>query len=743
MSRIWTIARRELRGLFDHPTGYVLLVVFLSINAFLFFRQAYFSGVASLRPMLDLLPWILLFLVPAVSMRALAEDQRAGQLEVVLAQPLTELELLLGKYLGVTLFLWTALALTLPIPIGLAFGASLPWGAILAQYVGAALLAAGLAGIGLWGSGLARSQITAFIVGVGAMFVVVLIGLDPLLVGLPPTLGAIAARLGVLSHFDSIGRGVIDLRDAVYFVSLASIFLVLAYGALMARKLAPRGSAIRRLRLGVLLLVAALIGVNLAGSYISGRLDLTPGHAYTLSPATRDLVRGLPDIVTVKVFASKELPTEVALMKRDLEDVLSDLRSAGRGKVRVYERDPADSPEIRRDAQNLGIQPVQFNVVGKSELQVKDGFFGLAIQYADGVEAIPFIRQTEDLEYRLASSIRSLTRTKKPVLGLIDPEDPRRGRSFRILEDQLRKGYEVRTFGVADSVQPALDVSVLVLAGSPDSVAAPEKQRIAAFLARGGTALVLASGMGISSQSPVASPRPVVWNDLLKPFGVSIRQDMVYDLVANQIVPMQSDMGQVLQPYPLWIRARGSGASIIADGAGEIFLPWTSSIDTSGAGTRVPLLLSSRGSGVVEGETDLNPGRGFPQVDLKPRLLAVSATAGGKDSSGAVKGRIVVVGNSDFVADRYGSQAPANITFALNAVDWLAQDPSLIAIRSRDRRPPPLVFPSAAAQETVKYGNVLLLPVLVVLYGVLRLSARRRRARGPWRRLAGAPAEAA
>jgi ABC-2 type transport system permease protein len=135
---IWTIARRELRTMFDQPMGYILLVVFIVINDFLFFRQIYLYRVASLRPMLDLLPWMFLFFVPAVTMRSFAEDIRTGTLEVVLAQPITEVQLLLGKFLGQTLFVWFALALTLPIPVGLSLGADLHAGVIIAQYVGAA-----------------------------------------------------------------------------------------------------------------------------------------------------------------------------------------------------------------------------------------------------------------------------------------------------------------------------------------------------------------------------------------------------------------------------------------------------------------------------------------------------------------------------------------------------------------------------------------------------------------------------
>src|SRR5881397_3769608 len=170
MRATWTIARRELKALFDQPTAYILLVVFIAVNGFLCFRQLDLYGVASLRPMFDFLPWVLLFLVPAVTMRALAEDARSGTLEVVLAQPISELELLLGKYVGQVLFLWLALAITLTIPLGLAFGTAPPLGIVVAQYVGAALLILGLGGVGVWASSATRNQITAFILAVAVMF---------------------------------------------------------------------------------------------------------------------------------------------------------------------------------------------------------------------------------------------------------------------------------------------------------------------------------------------------------------------------------------------------------------------------------------------------------------------------------------------------------------------------------------------------------------------------------------------
>jgi ABC-type uncharacterized transport system involved in gliding motility auxiliary subunit/ABC-type transport system involved in multi-copper enzyme maturation permease subunit len=729
--RIWTVARRELKALFDLPTGYVLLVAFLAINGFLFFRQAFLTQVASLRPMLDVLPWVFLFFVPAVTMRSLAEDIRGGQLEVVLAQPLSELELLLGKYLASVLFLWIALGLTLLIPIGLSFGADMPWSTVLAQYIGAGLLAAGFAGIGTWASSLSRSQITAFILAAVVMFLLILVGLNPLLVGLPPGLATVAARIGVLSHFDSIGRGVIDLRDVVYFLSLAGVFLALAYGALLSRKLAPKGGALRRLRLGVGLATAILIVVNLLGGYIGGRIDLSPGQAYTLSPGTRRVLGQLDDLVTIKLFASAELPTEVALLKRDVDDLLRDVRSAGHGRIRIVERDPSSNDAARRDAQSLGIEPVQFNVIGQSELQVKQGYLGLAIQHAGKTETVPFVQGTDDLEYRLISSIRNLTRTHKPALGFVADLSRGQGTGYQQLQDQLEKSYNVRMLGETDSLRPDSNLSAFVLTGSPDTMPAGELARLQRYVDGGGSILVLAGGMKVSPEMPLAQPHPVPWNALLQRFGVSVRGDMAYDLLANEAIPVPSDFGRVLQVYPFFIRSESTRRTPINQDIGAAVLTWASTIDTSKApkGSITPLLVTSTAAGTFTDPTSIDPRSDFPRTKLGRQLLGVMATSKGG------RGRAGVIGSSDFATDRFVQAAPENLALVLNAIDWLAQDEELIAIRSKNRQPVPLVFKTALARDTAKYANLVGLPLLVALAGVAHLLRRRRRTRDPYRPL--------
>ncbi|PYP13051.1 MAG: hypothetical protein DMD56_01885 [Gemmatimonadetes bacterium] len=749
MRPVWTIARRELKALFDQPTAYILLVVFTAVNGFLCFRQLDLYGVASLRPMFDFLPWVLLLLVPAVTMRALAEDARSGTLEVVLAQPITELELLLGKYVGQVLFLWLALAITLTIPLGLVLGTAPQLGIVVAQYVGAALLILGLGGVGVWASSATRNQITAFILAVTVMFALILVGLDPLIVGLPASLGAIAASLGVLSHFSSIGRGVIDLRDAVYFVTLAVLFLVFAYFALESRRVTPHGEALRRLRLGTVFLAVATIVVNLFGRHIGGRVDLTPGNSFTLSRATRQLLRTLPDLVTLKLFASAALPPEVAFLKRDVDDLLNDYRAAGRGKVKLVIADPASDSAAMKEARTLGIPPVQFNVLGQAELQVKEGYLGLAIRHADGVKTIPFVQQSNDLEYRLTSDIRALTHPEKTVIAfgeISDAAAARGQRSFEALRERLASRYDVRPFGVTDtSIAPG--VRVIAVAGTPDSLDNAQVTRLRGFLDRGGSLLLMAGGMQLqlSQQGPpFAASRRVGWNALLKPYGVSIASNMVYDLASNVQVGIPAQFGQVLVPYPFWLRALSTKASPVNADLEAVLLPWTSQIDTPPvtAGTVTPLLVTSRAGGVQETMAFLDPSRAFSRDSLRRRVVALLASAPGPDTTkGAPRGRLVVVGSGDFASDRYTRNSPENLVFVENAIDWLAQDDALIAIRSKNRAPPPLVFTSATTRGAVKYGNVIGVPVLLVGAGILRLWRRRQMTRRTYRPLAaGSPA---
>jgi ABC-type uncharacterized transport system involved in gliding motility auxiliary subunit len=292
------------------------------------------------------------------------------------------------------------------------------------------------------------------------------------------------------------------------------------------------------------------------------------------------------------------------------------------------------------------------------------------------------------------------------------------------------------------------ELAVLVLAGSPPMLADSVLNKLGAYLEQGGSALVMASGMQLAPQQPFASPSPVAWNRVLEPYGVSIRGDMAYDLAANERVAVPASFGRVLVSYPFWLRAVSTRAASMNQDLETLFVPWGSTVDTAGAvaGTIVPLFTTTDAGGVESGQAFIAPQRqDFPQDSLASRLLAVlvnplAAEAGAvADSARGLmpRGRLVVVGSGDLASDRWIANAPQNAVFALNAVDWLAQDEALVAIRSKNRAPPGLSFSSPTKRDFVKYANLIGIPLLIIGAGIARLWRRRQMTRRTYTPLLG------
>src|SRR5205823_4265291 len=186
------------------------------------------------------------------------------------------------------------------------------------------------------------------------------------------------------------------------------------------------------------------------------------------------------------------------------------------------------------------------------------------VRYPDGVQSSPFLQTPNTLEHRLPSAIRTLPTTRKPASGFREiaaPQTPPQARrSFEALRQQLEQTYTVHTVALSDSTIPP-DLKALIFARTPDSLRGAQAGNLKAFVDRGGSMLLMASGMERSPQGPFSFSRPVGWNELLKPYGVSIGSDMVYDLAANARVAIQAQFGQVLLPYPFWVQAASTKAS--------------------------------------------------------------------------------------------------------------------------------------------------------------------------------------
>jgi ABC-2 type transport system permease protein len=224
MSPVFAVMRRELRSYFVTPVAYVFLVIFLVLAGILTFYAGdfYERGLADLQPFFVMHPWLYLILVPAITMRMWAEETKGGTLELLLTLPLTLWQAMLGKFLAAWVFIGIALALTFPIWITVNYLGSPDNGVILAGYLGSWMMAGSFIAIGACLSALTRSQVVAFILTALVSVLLILAGqqqvLDFFQGALPRRLINAVAHLSMLRHFEAIARGVLDMRDLLYFV---------------------------------------------------------------------------------------------------------------------------------------------------------------------------------------------------------------------------------------------------------------------------------------------------------------------------------------------------------------------------------------------------------------------------------------------------------------------------------------------------------------------------------------------
>ncbi len=232
MGNTLMIMRRELASYFATPVAYVFIVIFLIMAAAMSFYLGgfYERGIADLEPFFVFHPWLYLFLVPALGMRLWAEERKSGTIELLLTLPIKTGEAILGKFLAAWVFLGLALALTFPIWITVNYLGDPDNGAILTAYLGSWLMAGGFLAISSCLSAATRNQVVAFILAVVVCFLFLLSGLPMVLDlfrgWLPQVLIDTIARMSFLEHFNALSRGVIDVRDVVYFSLVIGVWLI-------------------------------------------------------------------------------------------------------------------------------------------------------------------------------------------------------------------------------------------------------------------------------------------------------------------------------------------------------------------------------------------------------------------------------------------------------------------------------------------------------------------------------------
>ncbi|MFH1799548.1 MAG: Gldg family protein [Candidatus Omnitrophota bacterium] len=589
-SKLLVILSRELAAYFNSPIAYIFMIIFTLLNGGLFMTQFFLIGRADMRAFFYTLPFFLSVFLPAVSMRLWAEEKRGNTQELLLTFPIQSHELVLGKFFASFLFYLIALACTFPIPVRLAALGRPDVGVILSGYIGAAFLGGFFLAIGTLVSGFYRDQIVAFILSMMICFGLYLTGTEFVASSIDGWVGGLGTFLrhflGSADHYVTFAKGVIDNRDVLYFGVGSAVALVLN-GFWIEGRMRPKAASIFTTAALILAGIFLLSNWLVAGVPL-GRFDMSEGQTYTISPATRKILRSLPSPVTVKFYVSSvdKMPTAMKTLEQDARDKLEELRAVSEGhfQYQVFHMDAATAVEGAKKEDTLeerlskkGIQPFRVESIQSDEVGVRLIYSGVVISYKEKPEEVlPQIHpgNLDDLEYAIISKLYRMTLPEIPKIALMAPYkermvDPNLMMLLQQLGGQVPSSYrddpyEYLQFGLESEGYPVARISLnekfripegtkTLAVVQPDRLSEWQKYEINRFLCQGGSVFMAVQNYEYNykpqesgSVELVPSEKTPAVNDLLSAWGFQVDTSILADEQSEAISVMGSGRSGLL-----------------------------------------------------------------------------------------------------------------------------------------------------------------------------------------------------
>ncbi len=508
-------------------------------------------------------------------------------------------------------------------------------------------------------------------------------------------------------------------------------------------------------RVGIVAVI--LILLNIVSVRLFGRLDLTKNNLFTLSDASKNLVKNLDDRLTIKAYFTEELPAPYNNIRRSVLDQLNEYKAYSKGNLQFEFIDPAGE-KGEQEAQQQGVQPVQVQVIDNEQMQVKKAYMGMVLLYEDKKEVLPVIQNTSTLEYDLSSTIKRLTGKSQKKIAFLNGQGEPTMQELQRSQQLLAKQYDVQTADVSKGQPIAPDVAALIVMAPKSEFSESAKYQIDQYLMRGGKVAFLLNKVEADLQQRFGRATELKLEDMLESYGLRINPDLVRDAQCAPINIVQNQGGfsiqsQIQFPY-IPIVSNVNKENMIVKSLQSIIMYFISSIDTTNLaprGLRGEILLhSSKQSGRQTQVFFFDPMMQYTQDMFSEQNIPLAAVVTGRFKSfyagkpipqdtnaGSLASlgntaqespdtRIILVGDGDFAKDQYLGGRD-NLTFFANMVDYLVDDAGLITIRSKDVSLPPLEQVSDGSKKAYKFGNMLLPALLVVGFGLLRWRMRKAR----------------
>lgn len=485
------------------------------------------------------------------------------------------------------------------------------------------------------------------------------------------------------------------------------------------------------IRLRVLLVLAIIILVNFLGSRFFLRLDFTGDKRYTLSQATKDILKDLDETVTVTAYFSENMPPNLERVKANFEDMLTEYSNRSGGNIEYKFINPNESDELEQEAMKEGMQPGMVNMRERDQVKQQRVYLGAKFEYQNQSEVIPIMSQEATMEYAMSSAIKKISAKNKPKIGFVGGHNEATLDAMQQVKETLEVLYSPQTALLSDT--SLSDFETLVIVAPKDTISPEEIANLDKFVNSGKGVLIALNRVDANLQTGSGTEVYTGLEQWLETKGISVNANFVTDVNSGNIT-MQRQQGfftineQVKFPYlPL---IKNFADHPITKGLEQLILPFASSITynaTDADATFTPIAYTSDRSGIAQPPITFDATtlqKEWTTADFPTSRLTVAGTW----EKGLSK--IVVYGDGDFAVNGMGQQAqrlaPDNVNLLANGIDWLSDDTGLTDLRNKIVTSRPIEKELEDSERTlVKYGNFLLPIFLIVLYGFIRAQIRK------------------
>lgn len=508
---------------------------------------------------------------------------------------------------------------------------------------------------------------------------------------------------------------------------------------------------IRLLDLIILLLVLFIINFFVYNN--SKRIDLTSTKFYTLSKGTKNILSQLDDRVNIICYFSKNLPPYLKVMEKDIKDILDEYRIASKGKVIVKFIDPEIDKNTENKAKGYGIPKIQMNYFDNEKIEVKQGYLGIVILYKDKHEVIPVVSSIENLEYELSSKIKKLMRKNPIEIGYLNldgspkMEKPSwtnpnpKGGPLSILKDFIEKNYKLVILDKHNKNGIPSSIKTLIIV-NPKTIDDRTLFEIDQFLLSGGNLIIFDNSFVRNGIQGVVKTNRL--NKLLNNAGLNEDAGVVADRVCDKAV-FGSGMFQVITDYPFFVKIMPENINRelpVTSQLQSVTFPWPSPVSVIDSIIKrdslkvYTLFKSSRFTTIRRYSLSFDPQQHF-KWDTSGVVLA--ALVKGKfrsifdkyvpyDSTDNTNppiikraknnSMIILVASGEMPIDMMLKRFPENLNFVFNLIDYSSQDEDLINIRSKKIVDRPLKNLTPKEKLIIKYANIILTPILIIIIGI-------------------------